>query len=498
MKPLTLTTGKWMEAAAFVIVGLLGALMVYTRRAELALLLGVPLALVLVTKFRTAVAMTTWVTLIWLSRIPAVFLGLSAFSYVVYLCFALTVTAYLARVAVPSGRPLPIVRDPWIWVFIATIVAGSVHGAMQVDGIPLWLLGPENADYSSRWVYLRTIALPGVLLPGLAILVAVSICDGQRLRTILLPVCVLVWTFDLLIVGTIATSPNLTVLATQRNEHLTDLGFHSNELGTMLAIAYALLLGTREGITEKRSRTVLAMTLWVTAVSVVLTFSRGAFLAFAVTNALYFLRASTAKKVAAVVVCIFLVLIAPAIFVERVQYGIDSGDLNEISAGRLDSIWAPLIPDIAENLLVGQGLHSIMWTNAQRLQQIFPVAIAHNAYLDLLLDLGLVGGVLVLAWYVQLWRQSLRLSRTETDPVFRAFFYGAHLSLVSLSLCALVNDRLTPTSPTACLWIVFGVILGRAHLKRHVSPVRETIALPQVAGAGLQPWHARSAARQTT
>jgi O-antigen ligase len=497
LTPFTMPTDKWRDAAALLTVALLCALALYTRRAEVVLLLGAPMALLMVTKFRFAVTITTWVTLMWVSRIPAVFLGLNTFSYLVYLCFVLTTVAYLVRAASPTGRSLPVVKDPWIWLFIATIVAGGVHGAMQVDGIPSWVLTPENADYSSRWVYLRTVMLPGVLLPGLAIAIAVSIQDGQKLEAILAPVCAFVWTINLFIVGAIATSgTSLTVLAAQRGEHLVKLGFHSNEFGTLLAVAYALLLGTREGVRDRRSRAILGVTLWATALALVLTFSRGAYVAFLATNALYFLRASPGKKMVAVAGAAFVVLFAPSILIDRIQYGFDGGDLNAISAGRLDGIWAPLLPDIGANLLFGQGLHSIMWTDAQRFQQIFPVSIAHNAYLDLILDLGALGAVTILGWYIHLWRRFGRFSIADGDPAFRAFFFGGHLALVALFLCALVNDRLTPTSPSVCLWIASGVILGRTQMRSQAQPERALTGRRLRAGMTAPKWDSRPAARQ--
>jgi hypothetical protein len=42
--------------------------------------------------------------------------------------------------------------------------------------------------------------------------------------------------------------------ANYRNEHLAGIGFHSNELGTLLAIAYALLIAARTQFRTPRAR----------------------------------------------------------------------------------------------------------------------------------------------------------------------------------------------------------------------------------------------------
>lgn len=419
--------------------------------------------------YRRATTLTTWVMLLWLSRLPVVFFDFPLVSYAVYACLTLTMVICLLRVWAPAGARAGLITNGWIWLFILAVVGGGVHGAMNVGSIPPWILSGDTADYASPWVYGRSVVLPSLFLPLLSVLIATAYRERETLEAALTPMIALAATFALLIVWDVATSGASLVAMAQpdeRNEHLASLGFHSNEFGTMLAVTYALLLGTRQGITSRHVKTALTITLGLAAVALVLTFSRGAYAAFAVTNMLFFMRAKPSRKGALVAIVLLLWFAAPAAIFSRAQYALDSKDVNEISAGRIDSIWVPLLPDISHNWLFGQGLHSIMWTEAQRLQQIFPVSLAHNAYLDLMLDMGVVGALPILAWYAYLWRGFLRESRRDPDPAFRALFYGGHLALASLSLCALTNDRLTPTTPTVVLWIAAGVLLGRQWLHR--------------------------------
>jgi O-antigen ligase len=269
-----------------------------------------------------------------------------------------------------------------------------------------------------------------------------------------------------LIVGEIIVSGEaLSVIATQRSEHLTTLGFHSNEFGTFLAIAYGLCLGVWNSAESGRHKNRLGAIVVATGIALLLTFSRGAYLAFAVTNVVVFMGSSPKKRAAFLLVTLLLALAAPAPLVDRAGYGLTTRDANEISAGRVDNLWIPLLPDIADHLWVGQGLQSIMWTEAQLFQQIYPVNHAHNAFLDLLLDLGVLGAIPVLVWYAYVWREFVRRGKTDPDPEFRAIFIGGHLALLSFFLCALTNNRLTPTAPTCLLWVVMGVLLGRIRQK---------------------------------
>ncbi len=440
-----------------------GGFIVVTRRFELAAVAALPVALLLLNNFKLATTLTIWVVLIWLLRLPSVFFDLVQFSYVVYGMIALTLGAYVLRLAISGKAHLPLITNKWVWLLIVTVIFGGVHGAQNVGSIPPWLLSSTEVDLGVPWTYYRTVVFPGVLLPLLAILIGAAVCDKQDLKAVTTPIWTLVCLLDLLIIGQVVTSGEaLTALATQRSEHLITLGFHSNEFGAILAIAYGLGLGMWDGTEDGRTRTLLGAMLGFTGIALLLTFSRGAYLAFAVTNVVVFMRGAPKKRAAFLVLLALLWMAAPAALVDRVGYGLTSKDVNEISAGRVENLWVPLLPDIAEHLWFGQGLQSIMWTDAQRFQEIFPASLAHNAFLDLVLDFGLIGAFPILAWYVYLWRGFRRGSRSDPDAGFRALFVGSNLALLAFFLSSLTNNRLNPTATSCVLWVVAGALLGRS------------------------------------
>jgi len=439
-------------------------LVVYTRRIELAAVVALPLALLLLSNFRLAATVTIWVALIWLMRIPAVFFDLVQFSYVLYACVALTAGAYMLRLGMGERSSLPLITNKWIWLLIASIVLGGVHGAGNVGTIPSWVLAGSDTDLGVPWTYYRTVVFPGVLLPLLAIFVGAALCDKQKLSAIMAPVWTLVCAIDLLIIGQVVTSGEpLSVMATQRSEHLINLGFHSNELGAFLAIAYGLGLGVWDGTEHGRSRTALGALLAMTALAVLLTFSRGAYLALAVVTVVVLMKGAPRKRVVVLCATALLLFAAPAPLLDRIGYGVNSRDVNEISAGRVDNLWLPLLPDIADHLWFGQGLQSIMWTDAQQFQEIFPASLAHNAFLDLILDFGLIGSLPIVAWYWYTWRGFRRGAHTDSDARYRALFAGSELALFAFLLSSLTNNRLNPTATNSLLWIAVGILLARTH-----------------------------------
>ena len=463
--------------------GLLGGAVLFlgTGRVEVLGIVALPIVLRMVTSFRASALITSCAMLIWMSRVPAVFLDLAVFSYVVYASVGLTMAAFVLRLLHRGSTPLTPISNRWLALYVGVVLVAGIRGLGNVEAIPAWILNETSADYGVPWVYFRTIVLPALLLPLLALITAGAIADRQKLTTALWPAWILAALMPLLVLVSVATSgASLGTMADAgyRNEHLKGIGFHSNELGTFLAIAYALLLGTRAGMSDKRWRATATVGLTVIGVALILTFSRGALLAFAVTNAFYFLSGSPRKRAAFAFVIVLTCLAAPSAVFDRIQFGLDTRDLNEISAGRLDNIWLPLLPDVLDHLVFGQGLHSIMWTDAQRLQQMYPVSVAHNAYLDLMLDLGIVGVFAVVSWYVYLWRAFRRGAATDPDALYRGVFHGGHLAILALFFCALSNDRLTPTAPTALLWVVAGVVLGRQALLRKSAVQGTGAAIP--------------------
>ena len=123
------------------------------------------------------------------------------FSYVVYGSIALTLGAYVLRLAIGGKAHLPLITNKWIWLLIGTIILGGVHGANNVGSIPPGCLSSTDTDLGVPWTYYRTVVFPGVLLPLLAIFMGAALCDKQKLTAISTPIWTLVCLFDLLIIG---------------------------------------------------------------------------------------------------------------------------------------------------------------------------------------------------------------------------------------------------------------------------------------------------------
>jgi O-antigen ligase len=204
-------------------------------------------------------------------------------------------------------------------------------------------------------------------------------------------------------------------------------------------------------------------------VALVLTFSRGAFLAFVLINALFLVWRRNAKTLilfAIVAACVLFVL--PEAVYDRVStgfgHGAGSGE-NAISAGRIDYIWLPLLPEIPRSPIWGRGLGSILWSDPMRRgpgTAILAVGHPHNAYLQALLDMGAVGLVLLCAYFAHVWKGFRSLSADPAvSPTLRGFYLGAAAGLASLLISYVTDSSLTPGPEQSFLWLAIGMMYGQ-------------------------------------
>src|SRR5262249_7161048 len=276
----------------------------------------------------------------------------------------------------------------------------------------------------------------------------------------------------------------------EEREFLSPLGMHANELGRLYAAAYALLLFTWIEAKNAAFRLALLASMALVVVALVLTFSRGAFLAFVLINLLFLVWHRNTKTLiafGALAACVLFVL--PEAVYDRITTGFGSGadsGSNAISAGRIDHIWLPLLPEIPKSPVWGHGLGSILWSEPMRQgpgTAILAVGHPHNAYLQALLDMGVVGLVLLCAYFAHVWKGLRALSvDPAVSPTLRGFYLGAAAGLASLLVSYATDSSLTPGPEQAFLWLAIGMMY-RQRAKTAAGPAAGASVAPPPTGA---------------
>ena len=361
---------------------------------------------------------------------------------------------------------------PLLWLYVVPILVAGAMGLSHLDEIPTYLsktLVEENP--LSVAGYFRDHMVKPLLMVIFALLVGAAVSRSKKPERFLVPTLISIWVMvSLVVVFVLSSGASLTEMGSSLSrEFLSPLGMHANELGRLYACAYALLLFTWAESNSPGLRPALLASMGLVIVALVLTFSRGAFLGFILVNVLFVLWRRNAKTL-----ILFGLLAACGLFFlpgavyDRVMTGFGHGfgsGSNMISAGRIEHIWLPLLPEIPKSPIFGQGLSSILWSEPMRRGAgvlILAVGHPHNAYLGALLDMGIVGLLLLCAYFVHVWRGFRALSLDPAlSPTLRGFYAGAVAGLASLLISYVTDSSLTPGPEQAFLWLAIGMMYGQ-------------------------------------
>jgi O-antigen ligase len=239
-------------------------------------------------------------------------------------------------------------------------------------------------------------------------------------------------------------------------------------------MALAITLFVFAGATGWRSKIVLGCCVLIQAGAVFLTFSRGAYIG-SVTIIVYFLITQKGKpwtRLALLGVLAGAILVMPGSILQRTTNQSANQDIDELSSGRVDEIWLPLIPSVLESPLIGRGHGSILWSEAAKRKEILPVGQPHSAYLAALLDTGIVGTAIILAFLAHAWHTFWKLRVMAKSKMLASFFQGASACIPLLLIQGITDDAFMPRYTQAFLWIAYGAALGllsRSAVKRSVN-----------------------------
>jgi O-antigen ligase len=322
----------------------------------------------------------------------------------------------------------------------------------------------EIVHFTDAAGYFRDIAVKPLLQVLAALLVGAAIAGSNKPERFLVAIGVSIWAMCLLSLFAVArTSLSLAELSAPGSRtFFSGLGIHANDLGRMYAVAYGLLLFAWAESKTRYFKLACVATMVVVVTALVLTFSRGAFVGFIVVNALFLLWRFNAKTTAlALFVGILLFVALPGAVFDRMSMGFDT-DANAVSAGRIDGIWLPLMPEILTSPPWGNGLSSTIWSRAMRQGLMIEAGHPHSAYLEAILDVGVIGLCLFVAYFVHVWKGFRALgSNAFLSPEMRGFYQGAAAGLLAFFVTGFVGSSFAPRQEYIFLWLAIGMMYGQ-------------------------------------
>lgn len=350
-----------------------------------------------------------------------------------------------------------------VWLYVVPILIAGLIGMQHVEEIAPFFYESLTVNFTDAFGYYREMVVRPLLVVLVALLVGAAVARSQKPERFLIAIMLSVWLIALMEIGFIlASGIQLGALASPAARRFFDeLGLHANDLGRLFAVGYAVLLFVWWETKNPQMKGALFATVCIAVLALILSFSRSAYLAFFLVNGLFLLWKFNARSVGLALLAGGLaIVIAPGYVWRRLTFGFDA-DANAVSADRIDGIWTPLIPELWKSPVWGNGIDSIMWSEPMQAGAMLAVGHPHNAYLQTMLDMGVIGLVLLLAYYLHVWRGFRALgSNAFLSPEMRGFFQGATAALLCLIVTGVSGGSLRPDVDFAYLWLAIGVMYG--------------------------------------
>ena len=376
----------------------------------------------------------------------------------------------------PPGMMWPLIA------FVLLIIVSYARAAMDVRSFP--------AEFP-----INTLGLMSEYLinPLKYMLPALMLYDGCRTRPrmAMALTCVLMVGvgYSLLVIKYVP----LATLADERGPMwskrlVRDAGMHANDMAVMLGGFFWALLASVCAWERRIVRLMAGAAAAPAFLAMVLCHSRAGYVAIGVMGIVFGLVRWRWLLVVLPVLAIVVCLVFPSIpvrlamgFGEVDAAGGDTENWDEVTSGRTTGLWPPVIEQVSHSPLVGYGTLAIWRTETYAkitAGEGFCPNHPHNAYLEVLLNAGVVGLIIVLVPYGGLLVFSTRLGRDTRDPLLNAVGGAALASIGALLVGGLSGQSLFPGVPTLAMSCFSGIVARawvdsrRACAQRHPSPRR--------------------------
>ncbi len=246
------------------------------------------------------------------------------------------------------------------------------------------------------------------------------------------------------------------------------LGLHKNAASAIYVIIFPLCLA--RFFVKKDAFGVGALVL--SLASIAFLYSRTAYVTAVMSWLLYLIISKRAKFLpvflagaAGLVLLLSSSYISESIL-ERATSRIETGDINQISAGRVELLWIPLAEEYLNHpldIVVGKGRYAMLTTAAARQGFILGASHPHNMFFEQILDAGLLGLACYLTFFSLFLLRSYRSIGLIKDRVLKEYQVGVVVSIISFLAGGMTQGTLFPDLENSSIWAVLalGLVISR-------------------------------------
>ncbi len=383
------------------------------------------------------------------------------------------VTALVACIligALIKGKRLPPSRLYLTWALFGAYLYFSmwIGTALGNAPAPLWV---TDLNFSTWKDYM--------ILPLVFVAAALVVEDRKAVRNI-----IIITALSLFLVDKSALLESLSHSWTAFDENKRSSGpiaYGPNQLAAFLAQFAMFFWGFGRVIKHKKAKLLCYTLAGLTIITTMYTFSRGAYLALLASA---FLLAVLKDRKLILILGLFLLTwqtIVPSAVTERVSMTHDANGALESSAQERVILWEQSERMFLSSPIVGTGFATFQYGD-----HTANLKDTHNWYVKVLVETGIVGGMLAFVLLYQMGAAGFILFRRAEDPLYQGLGLGFVLALCSCIIANCFGDRWTYVEINGLLWVLAGTVV-RAHVLADTAPKPERSrafnALPVQRGA---------------
>lgn len=375
--------------------------------------------------------------------------------------------------ALVYGRRLPKSNIYLIWLVFGVYMYFSMWlgTALGHANAPLWI---HDVNFATWKDYML---LPLVFVAG-----GLVVKDRKTVRNV-----ILITGISLLFIDRSALMDSLSHSWSSFDESKRDggpLGFAgSNGLAAFLAQFSMFFWGFAQFLKRKKARLLCYALVATTIFATMYTFSRASYIAI-VAGALLLGILKDRKLI--LVVIIFLCTwqaIVPVAVTERVMMTTNSNGQLEASAQERVDLW-----ENAKKTFYSEPIFGTGYATFQYGQHTDDLKDTHNWYVKVLIETGIIGGIIAVALLQQMLALAYRLFKRSKDPLYQGLGLGLLLTVSASIILNCFGDRWTYLEINGLLWALMGTAASAIHF---VEPEATTaVAVAADPAASVNPYMA--------
>lgn len=362
--------------------------------------------------------------------------------------------------AVMQGKRLPKsgLYLTWLVFGVYLYISMWIGTAISNAPAPLWL---SDINFVTWKDYM--------LIPLLFVAAGLVVEDRKAIRTV-----VIMTAISLFLVDRSALLESLSRSLTSFDESKRGAGplaYGSNQLAAFLAQFAMFFWAFAHMIKRKKAKLLFYGLVALTVVTTMYTFSRAAYLALIVCA--FILGVLKDRKIL-VILGVFLITwqtIVPPAVTERVNMTKNENGALEASAQERVDLWEQSQKMFLSSPIVGTG-----YATFQLGEHTDNLKDTHNWFVKVLVETGIIGGLIALIMLFQMLSAGYRLFRKAKDPLYVALGLGFFLAVCSCIIANCAGDRWTYVEINGLLWVLGSAALRARQLTQEAALLPEQIA----------------------